>query len=59
MPRYLVNATISMSAWAYCDADTPEEAVAEVQASYSPSDFEYDDGTADVEYNVDPAWELA
>ena len=56
MTRYTVNATVSMAAWLDVEADTPEEALEEARAS-SASSFDYDTGTAEVEFNVEPAVE--
>lgn len=53
MPRYTVNATVSMAAWYTVEADTPEDAVAEAHGA-SPSAWDYDTSTAEVEFNVTP-----
>ena len=58
MPRYTVNATIEMAAWITVDAWSPDAALAEAH-SVDPSAFEYDTGTASVEFNVTPAVEPA
>lgn len=57
MTRYTVNATVSMAAWLTVEADTPEEALQEAR-SVRAGDFDYDTGTAEVEFNVSPEVEL-
>ena len=58
MPRYTVNATMSMAAWIELDADTPEEAF-DIAQSFTPGAFDYDTGTAEIEFNIDPSVEVA
>jgi hypothetical protein len=57
MPLYDVTATISMRAWIRVEADSPEEAIAEAE-EHSPSDYDYDRGTAEIDFNITPAAEL-
>jgi hypothetical protein len=53
MPRYCVNATKTVAAWLYVDADSPDDALEQARGSDARS-FETDDGTAEVEFNVTP-----
>ena len=57
MPRYTVNATVSMAAWLTVEADTPEEALQDAHSAPA-RDFDYDTSTAEVEFNVLPEVEL-
>jgi hypothetical protein len=58
MPWYSVNATVTFAAWVTVEADTPEDA-RELAEGYAARDFEFDPGTAEVEFNVTPEVELA
>ena len=53
MRTYSVNATMSVAAWVYVEADSPEDALQQAH-SVPARDFEYDLGTAEVEFNVTP-----
>ena len=53
-PRWVVNASITFAAWVIVEADNADEALTEAQ-HYSASDFDYDTGTGEVEFDVTPA----
>ena len=53
MNTYQVNATLTVSAWVDVEADSAEEAMREAKG-IAARDFEYDLGTAEVEFNVTP-----
>jgi len=57
MPRYDVHATVSMIGWVTVMADTPGEAL-EIARGMSADSFETDSGTAELDFNVEPAVEL-
>jgi len=50
---YTVNASLTMLAWVWIDADSPDEAL-QIARSLPPSDFDYDPGSGSVEFNVEP-----
>ena len=54
--RYLVNATVSVAAWVEVIADDSDEAL-EIARGMSSDSFDYDFGTAEVDFNVTPAVE--
>lgn len=53
MPLYDVNATISFAAWKTVEADTPEEAIERAQ-EYPAGCWDFDSGTAELDFNVTP-----
>jgi hypothetical protein len=57
MTLYTVNATMTVGAWIIIDADSEAEAVAEAHER-DARDYEYDVGTAEVEFNVTPEVEV-
>ena len=57
MPRYCVNASVTYLGWVYVEADSAEDAITE--AEDVSRDFEYDPGTAQVDFNVTPMVEPA
>jgi hypothetical protein len=57
MTHYLVNATKTVCAWVVLEADSPEDALAQA-AEIRASDFETDEGTAEVDFNVTPEVEV-
>ena len=58
MTYYTVNATLSVAAWLEVDADSPGDAQ-DIAMDTPASHFEYDMGTAEVEFNVEPAVEVS
>lgn len=56
MPRYCVNATLTMAAWVWVEADSEAEALDEAH-SMDADLFAYDHGTAQIDFNVEPAVE--
>ena len=58
MSIYTINATLSVAAWITMEADSEDEAVT-LAHDAMVSDFEYDMGTATVEFNVTPMVEAA
>jgi hypothetical protein len=57
MPRYCVNATMSVPAWIYVYATDPDDAVMAALVA-SASEYEKDDSAAEIEFNVTPRVEF-
>jgi hypothetical protein len=51
--RYEVNASVWFPAWLEVESDSPEEALAEAKG-YSARDFERDESSGQVEFDVQP-----
>lgn len=57
MTRYCLNASVTMVAWIYVVADTPDEALEEAEQA-DRSQWEWDEGTAEFEFNITPQYEV-
>lgn len=58
MSIYTVNATLSVAAWITMEADSEDEAVS-LAHDAMVSDFEYDLGSGEIEFNVSPLVEVS
>lgn len=57
MSYYTVNGTKTVAAWVSVEADSEEEALAAAR-EIRATDWEHDDGTAEIDMDVTPAVEL-
>ncbi len=57
MTRYSVNATVSYLGWVYVEADSEEDAV-DAARELRASEYEYDNMSGEVEFNVTPVVEV-
>jgi hypothetical protein len=59
MSRYQVNGSVTFSAWVEVEAETPDEAIDEARNLDIRSGWEWDEGTAEIDLNVEPMVEPA